>query len=410
MSLFSFGGKKDRFGIIIDVGSGSVLTAIVHSNKAKKYPIIIWAHREHIALKKINDVDQSAKAVMSALMSASIKLDSEGRKKLSEYAPSAKLTVVQCSIAAPWSYTVTKTVSLKNDESIEISEHFIEELIYTAQQQVEEDLRKHSDKLNISLEIIAKATMDLLSNGYRVKQPEGELAKAISLTHATVVAQKYIMDGLTEVQQKLFTSSSLNSVSFILMLYCTVRSIEPHTDDVCLIDITDEASEIGIIRDGSLKYSTHMPYGMFTLAREISEAAKVPLSEALGHMRAKDIAGLKERLPVSSHDKLTLIFDRYIEELADLLNETGDSLSIPKKVYLHIESSFEPLFTHLAERATRSATKIDHVVSSVAKELLPKDQKDEIAKHVGDYVHDTALLLNAEFFHTKKHCLDFNYS
>ncbi len=408
--MFSFGAKKNRFGIVVDVGSGSVLTAIVHSQHGKKHPTIVWAHREHIALKTIDSIQQSAKAVMSTLMSAGIKLDSEGRKKLQEYYPNAKLTVAQCSIAAPWSYTVTKTVNLKQDEPVEITESFIDELITAAQKQVEEELKKHSDTVNTGLVVITKATMDLLSNGYRIRDPEGEMATTINLTHATVVAQKYIMNGITEVQRKLFPVSKIKPMSFILMLYCSIRTIKPQIDDVCLADITDEASEIGVVRDGSLKYSTHMPFGMFTLAREISLAAKIPLTEAHGYLRAADIASVKAKLPESSHDQITEIFDKYVEKLAGLLNETGDSLSIPKKIYLHVETSYESLFTFLVERAARSATKIEHLVTSVSGEIVPKEQKEVLAEHIGESVNDTALLLSAEFFHTQKHCLDFNYS
>jgi cell division ATPase FtsA len=254
MSLFSFGKQRHRFGIIIDVGSGSVLTAIVHSNRTAKHPVIVWAHREHIALKEIDSVEKSAHAVLTALMNASLKLDAEGRKALATYHPGAKLTEIQTSIAAPWSYTVTKSINVEQDTEIKITEHLIDELVSAAQRQVEEELKQHSDSINLGLTVITKSTMDLLSNGYRVKHPEGEDASTLQLTQATVVAQQYVIDSLTEIHQKLFPSAKLESMSFILMFYCVIRSLYPHTDDVCLVDITDEASEIGIVRDGSLKY------------------------------------------------------------------------------------------------------------------------------------------------------------
>lgn len=410
MALFSLGGNSDRFGIVIDIGSGSVLTSIVHSNSENKHPVIVWAHREHIALKNIDNIEHSAKAVLAALMNASLKLDGEGRKALMEYNSSAKLTLTQCSISAPWSYTVTKTINLKQDEPIDITENFVDELVFAAQRQVEEELKENATASEIGLTVIAKSTMDLLSNGYRVSHPEGEKASTMSLTQATVVAQQYMMDGITEVHEKLFPKANVEAMSFILMLYCTIRSLHPHTDDFCLVDVTDEATEIGIVRDGSLKYSTHIPFGMFSLAREISNICKIPLHEALGYLRAKDVNGVKQHLPESSYDEVTVIFDKYLEKLAGLLNETGDSLSIPKQVLLNVESSFEPLFSNLLSRAAKSATKIDHLITSISTDVIPSDHKAELKKHIGDYANDTALLLNAEFFHKQQHCLDFNYS
>lgn len=218
------------------------------------------------------------------------------------------------------------------------------------------------------------------------------------------------MDGIMEVHQKLFPRAEVSAISFILMLYCTIRSLYPHTDDVCLVDVTDEATEIGIVRDGSLTYSTHIPFGMFSLAREISAVSGVPLHEALGYLRAANTEGVKANLPQSTHSDLDQIFKAYVDKLAGLLNETGDSLSIPKRIFLHVEASFSPLFSFLVTRASKFATKIDHSVISLSTEITSKEHFNLLRKQIGDYAFDTALLLNAEFFHKEKHCLDLDYS
>jgi hypothetical protein len=410
MSFLSFSAQKDRYGIIIDIGSGSVLAAIVHSQAHTQHPTIVWAHRDHVALKNIDSIEQCVKAVMSALMSACMKLDGEGRQVLSDYAPGAKLTYTQASISAPWSYTVTKKIDLTHQEPFEITNHFLEEMVDSAQAQVEEELNMQLSAINSNLTVITRTTMDLLCNGYRVSHPTGQKTKHISLTQAIVVAQSYVTEGLAEVQQKLFPAAPLQSLSFILMLYCMIRSLYPNTDDVCLVDITDEASELGVIRDGSLTYSTHTPFGLFSLAREMAEVSKVPLHEALSYLRAPDLAGVKTRLPAETHDEISFIFKAYTERLSSLLNETGDSLSIPKKVFLHVEDRYGDLFNSLLAEAAKSATKIDHTVTSIASDVLPSQHYREQKSRIGDYITDTALLLHAEFFHKQTNCLDFKYS
>ncbi len=409
MALFSASSKKDRYGIIMDIGSGSVLTAIIHSRNTDAHPTVVWAHREHTALKKIESIQQSAKAVMTACMNASLKLDSEGRKALKNYAPGAKLTTLQTNIAAPWSYTVTKSVSVTQDEPIEISENLVEELIFSAQKQVEEDLQEHETTTELDLKVIARATMDFLSNGYRVKEIEGQQAESHKLTQATVVSQAYLIDELNDIQQKLFGDATPNTTSFILMLYCTVRQLFPHRDEVCLIDITDEATEIGIVRDGSLTYSTHTPFGLFSLAREISEVTKLPLHEALGHLKSSDMALLKESLTDVQKEEISEIFKSYIQNVADLFHETGDTLSIPKSVVVHTDQHFEPVFMDLIKKAAKKATKIEHTTLSLASEIkfIRKDEEGNEIKKV--MANDTALYLSAEFFHKEKHCLDFKY-
>lgn len=409
MGLFSSGGKNDKYGIIMDIGSGSVLTAIVHSKSGAKHPTVVWAHREHTALKKIDSIQQSAKAVMTACMNASLKLDSEGRKILKNYAPSAKLTTLQTNISAPWSYTVTKTVSVKQEEPIEISEHLIEELISTAQKQVEEDLQEHKTASELDLTIIARATMDLLSNGYRVTEIEGQQAQSLKLTQATVVSQSYLVDELDDIQNKLFTQAVPNTTSFILMLYCTVRHLFPHRDEVCLIDVTDEATEIGIVRDGSLTYSTHTPQGLFTVAREIAEITKLPMHEAYGHLKSNDMSMLKASLTDEQNEEVSEVLKSYTENVTALFHETGDTLSIPKTIIVNTDQYFEPVFMDLIQKAANKATKIEHTTISLANEInfVEKDNEGKEIKKV--MANDTALYLSAEFFHKEKHCLDFKY-
>ena len=71
----------------------------------------------------------------------------------------------------------------------------------------------------------------------------------------------------------------------MLVFYCVLRQLAPDTTEVCLIDITHEATEIGIVRDGILKYVTHVPFGTFTIARDIASLCKVPNEEALAYLR-----------------------------------------------------------------------------------------------------------------------------
>ena len=136
MSLFSLRTPKERIGAILDIGSGSVLVAIVVSKESESEPSIIWSHREHAPLRNIESIDQSAKAVLTALVNALLKFDSEGRQALHAATKKSQVDVVQCCIAAPWSYTVTKNINYVQEESFTITEALVEELIDTAERKI----------------------------------------------------------------------------------------------------------------------------------------------------------------------------------------------------------------------------------------------------------------------------------
>ena len=118
MSLFDFGRSSKKYGVLIDIGSGSVLTAIAESDSSSEHPSIIWSHREPAPLKNIDSLEQSINSAITALVNASMQLDSAGRKILRQHNPNAKLTEIQCGISAPWAYTVTKSVNYNQDEEL----------------------------------------------------------------------------------------------------------------------------------------------------------------------------------------------------------------------------------------------------------------------------------------------------
>ncbi len=111
MGFFSKNTSGIRYGVIVDIGSGSVLASIVSSDPSKSHPEIIWSKREYTPQKKSNTLNDRARSVMTSLLNVLMSLDSEGRKVLYEKTSVQKLPTIQFTIAAPWSYTVTKTIS-----------------------------------------------------------------------------------------------------------------------------------------------------------------------------------------------------------------------------------------------------------------------------------------------------------
>lgn len=409
MSFFGLRGSSDRYGVLIDIGSGSVLAAIVHSNKNQKHPQIVWSHREPAPLRKIDSIEQSSKAIMTALVNASILLDAEGRKALYEYDTTAKLTELQCGISAPWAYTVSKTVNYKQEEPFSISKELIDELTDSIKEKVEGDLREDKSLQNLGLQIITRSAVDMLSNGYRVNHPEGEEANSVTISYTSVVTQNSLVNAIDEMRDKLFVETECHKLSFILMLFNISRDLLPETYDICLVDITYEATEIGVVRDGSLKYCTHAPFGSFSLAREISEITNVPLHEAFGYLHTDTPYAFIQSLSKPQADEIEAVFEAYIEKIHALFNETGDSLTIPKRISLHTELDSESLFLDLIEKAAKRSVRTDVNITAVSREIIRQTYEESTKETSHPIPKDTALLVSAQFFHKQAEQSTFKY-
>lgn len=409
MSLFGIGSNKDRYGVIIDVGSGSVLTAIVHSCAHEKHPNILWAHREQVPLRNIDSLEQSAKALVAALIDASMLLDSEGRKALHKINPSAKLSEVQCGISAPWSYTITKTINYKQDEPFIVSDDLINDLLITINSKIENDLQSDETMRTLGLQVVTHATMSVLANGYRIDRPEGQQAKELAVSRANVVTHGYMVDALNEVHDKLFTGTKLHKTSYILMLNTITNELLQKSNDLCLVDITYEATEIGVIRDGVLSYCTHTPFGSFSLAREIAATINVPLHEAFGYLHTEKPYNFKLSLASAQQQEVDEIFEAYTTRISELFHETGDELSIPKNIILHSDLKSETLFADIIDRAAKRAIKTEPTITTISSEIFRKYYKDGEVGPQGPLPSDTAMLVSAQFFHTEWNRSTFEY-
>ena len=402
MSLFGLGHPSDRYGVIIDIGSGSVLAAIVHSVHGNKTPNIVWSHREHAPLRNIDSLEQSSKAVMTALMNVSMLLDGEGRRALYEYSPTAKLTEVQCGISAPWSYTVTKTVNYRQENSFEITHELIEDIEHTIEERIIQDLQENDVLQDLGLQIITQATTGITANGYRVADPEGQQAKELSISHTSAVSQQYLLDAIKETHDKLFPQTKLHNTSFIFIFFNVIEEFLSPARDICLIDVTFEATEIGIVRDEVLMYATHTPYGSFSLARELAATTNIPLHEAFFHLHSDTLNSFKERLNKQQSDEVELIFDSYVSKLAELFQQTGDALSIPKRILLHCNVRSESLYRDLVEKAAKRSIKAKPVIRQVTSEMIRKMHVEEGKTFEQASGIDSALVLSAQFFHMRR--------
>ena len=409
MGLFSSHDDIEH-GVLIDIGSGSVLAAIVSSDPKKTYPDIIWSKREFTPLKSDNSGASNIKNILTSLMNALMALNGEGRKVFFEQTSEQKLPNLQVTIAAPWSYTTTKTISFKNqstDPIFTVSDEIVNELLQTASKKVAEEVQANEQMHNLDLAIIARTTLQVIANGYVVEVTDKQKASSLQIIQASAVAQQYLIDAIIDAQDKMLPDTNLMQYSFMLPYYFTMSALKKNITEYCLVDITYEATEIGVVRNGVLSYCTHTPYGVYSIARKLAEVLGVPVEEAYGYLTDTSLANYLDQFSDKQKIAVQEIFNEYQERLQELFVETGDSLSIPKIIYLHGNLYTEPFFNAQILDAATAVTKMKHAAYNVTTELLVKNFPPEMIERFRTSVQDTALLISAQFFHTREHHAKF---
>ncbi len=407
MGFLSSNNDGTRYGVVVDVGSGSVLASIIESDPTQIHPKVIWSKREYTMLRQVDSLNRTIKSIMTTLISVLMTLDSEGRQALAEKAPKAKITHLQFAISAPWSYTVAKTISYSKEEDFLVTEDFVDELLRMAEKKVLEELKENEEIHKLDLSVISRITVDVIANGYSININSKQKAKSIKVVQLNAITNESIVQEIKEVQEKMFPRTELAQYSFMMPFYYTIIDLYSTTIECCLVDITYEATEIGVVRDGVLQYCSHIPYGAISIAREISTILSVPLEEAHSYLELSDLSLVLEKYSDQQRSDIKAVFSSYKENLISLFHETGDKLSVPKSLFLHTSLNTADFFKELLIESANTATKSSHVVYNVTGDLLTKHYTKDEQNLIKNNRQDTAMLISAQFFHTQNYDRQF---
>jgi hypothetical protein len=390
MALFGKNSPQSECGIVIDIGSGSVGIAIVYSENIVERMEVIWYHREYARITDERKPSEALKDISTVLVNALLELGSNGLKTAHSYDPGLAIRYVQVALSAPWAYTVTKTINYEDEHPFLVDEHMIKELLSAAKKETLATTVDGKVIEELGLRTIAEETVNIEINGYSIQDPYGQSGRSVTISHITAVAEEKLLATLEDSMQKILPKASIDSYSFMYLFYRAIKDLHPHTSEICLIDITNETTEIGIMRDNVLKHTTYIPLGLYSLAREIARICDIPKEEAYAYI--KDGRSIADG-PWSDEKKQNVekVFEEYETKMAELFAETGDALSIPKTLFLHTSKNTEDFFSDRINAAAKKATGATHIVHLFTSELIGNMD-----------VEDTALALSVYNFHTRE--------
>jgi len=388
MSFFHSEVLNETCGVVVDIGSGSVGVAIVTSVQDTDQYEVIWSHREHMLIKDVTDEKALQKDIQTTIVNAFLELGGSGMTTLRSMEKPLKIHSLQVAVSAPWAFTVTKNIHFEDEITFIVTKKIIEDLIATATNDTSNVFDEQALVQSIDLEKIAETTVRVQLNGYDTKHPIGNSAHSIDLSHISQLVQNHIPPLITQLQEKILPKTTASSYSFMYMYYQVLRHLHPDTTEVCLVDITNEATEIGIVRDDVLLFVTHIPVGMYSLARELSIICNISKEEAYAVLKnGADITALYGE---KNAEKIEALYTVYQEQIAELFMHTADSLSIPSTLFLHTSKNTEDFFGYHIKKAAENCTKNTHFVHNFTSQILGKRS-----------LEDTALAVSIHYFHKK---------
>jgi hypothetical protein len=377
-----------RCGIIIDIGSASVAAAIVVSEIDELKPTVVWSHTERCPITDEPDTVSLAKKVTTTLLNVSLEINNTGLKKLATHDPKLRPQTLQVAVAAPWSYTIPKHVTYSKEEEFTITDTLVTNLIRTAENETTQAHAASPLFENLGLAVISSHTSHFTANGYRVQNPVGQKTRTLALVRNVSICQKRLVDAIAEVHEAIAPKTKLTIQSFMEHMQHHVLTNTIPSKTYALIDISGDATEVGVVVDGTLTNTVSNTWGHYAVAREIAAITQEPLAATFSRLQASDLS-LLGTTPAHQAE-CALVLDKFSEKLANCISSAAQLSELPSHYVVHSDTGLAPFARRTVVTALQHLTlNTDTSVAAVSDKLI-----DTVT------VSETRLALSIAVFHT----------
>ncbi len=363
MTLSLLNNRHQEVGLIIDIGSTSVASALVLFSEKEK-PEVVFSRRTRTPIEKNWDRKKIFTALREALVNLINITLKEGAGKLhldEKKLRDKKIKEIFCVFSSPWSSFQVKTLKAEEKEAHLVSKETLDSLI---KKEVEEPLKPEYD-------LVERKIIQTKLNGYRTSNPLGQKAREIEVS---------IFEGLVHKEEtKKIESLILPRLhgrvvfhSLSLMTVIAINELFETENHYLTVDITGETTEVNLVRDGLVVASYSFPRGRNDFIRKLAEEFGVETDIALSFIRMfyekkteENFRGRIERVVREAENS-------WLNNLAEAFKSFPKEF-IPPKVFVLTDRELEYPFPPLIKKALGNAsakTSVEFLAGEILNRLL----------------------------------------
>jgi len=272
---------KSRSALILDIRSDSVGGAFVESRfdfstkslrtRVTKFTRQVFNLQEVLDTQRLfNELAEALKLLIN---------------NLAKDFPKRKFDRIECFLSAPFYAGQTRTIKQTYDKPTIITERAITKLINQDLESFERDAPPlYREIVHDAHEIIERKVMQIKLNRYLTCSPYGKTAREISIDHYVSVSSKQILSRLREIISTRFDPRKMRFHSFPFVFFSLARDYLG-AENVFLLDIGGEVTELSLIAGGILWETASFPHGYNFLARLLAANLKTTSEEALSSLK-----------------------------------------------------------------------------------------------------------------------------
>jgi len=256
MKLFSFSKTEKKPMLLIDIGSASIAGSYALIDKNQK-PELYYSARVPIRSSRDRNTASEMEKALSRLMSTLVR---KGAPVFARETGSGSVRRVVISVASPWQETHTHIEHIIKDEPFRFTHHMLDSIV------------KETNTVLKNRTSVAEMVIATRLNGYYMDQPfEKDATEAkIFILSASIATE--IIETIQKIIREALHTSHIEVLAFTQVMFLTLRDIYTENKNFLIMDVSGDATDFLVIKDGILLKSASIPHGLNELRQVSIEA------------------------------------------------------------------------------------------------------------------------------------------
>lgn len=291
-------------------------------------------------------------------------------------------------LASPWFISQSRTIVYTKTTPFVCTEKLINTLIEKEVQFVVEHDMGRFGSMGHDGTIIEKQITQITLNGYTTNNPFGKKTKSLEISITVTVSPKQIITALTDHLQKGYGESRIRFTTSPYATYIVARDFLKCPNDIMLVDIGEETSDIAFVKNDLFLYQQSFPVGFYELYREVASSKHTTLTETRALIETFRLGKLSALMSSNIQKALESFSDKWGKALGEHVGgESNKIIKIPSNIYIISLQPFfslfstyierDPFITHSAGATTVTSTVLDSSIFSKFISSLDPEKLDD---------------------------------
>lgn len=315
MSLFSFSKKKilENHSLVFNIGSGSVAGAIINFTEKPGVEIASY-FEEKIPFQKEVTPETHLELMKKSLSSLLERFQKKG----------FKIDNVFYIFSSPWSVSQTKTIKVKENKAFKLTDDYLKKIISAQADKAE--ILNHG-------QIIEKKIIQIKANGYVIDNPNNKPVQELEVSLFLTAIPDQILKEIEDIVVKYFIVTNTICHSISLPIFSTIRDLFPNKEDFTYLDISEEMTDLAIVKEGVVSINASFPLGRNEFMRRLAQKLNITEAIADSMIKMNSLKSHDQMATLNFNNAMKEVVEDWLSQVQSTFNKIKQGLHLPQDIF-----------------------------------------------------------------------------